>query len=260
LNPLWSECVSSLQQTDCWRVVSSRRHYKTGLARRKRFVPSLAEAYTIAHSKQILEAPMELHGVKANVRPWGTLIVAIACSIAFCVPVAGQTAGDPAKAQMEEMNRRELQLNSLGGDKGHSNDPKRAQAMMDQVSEDFQRILTRHNEIVRALAANRPLSYQFISDATGEIRKRSARLQYSLKLQKPEATTENRATETDFKVTETKDELILLCKQIESFVRNPIIEKPGTVDAQQLGKARKDLQSIVELSDAIKRRADKQRP
>ena len=203
---------------------------------------------------------MELHEVKASVRPWGMLIVAIVCSIAFCVPVAGQSGGDPAKAQMEEMNRRELQLNSLGGDIGHPNDPKRSQAMMDQVSEDFQRILTRHNEIVRALAANQTLSYQFISDATGEIRKRSARLQTSLKLQKPEPTTENRATGTDFKVMETKDELVLLCKQIESFVRNPIIEKPGTVDAQQLGKARKDLQSIVELSDAIKKQADRQKP
>jgi len=56
---------------------------------------------------------------------------------------------------------------------------------------------------------------------------------------------------------ETKDELILLCKQIESFVRNPIIDKPGTVDAQQLGKARRDLQSIVELSDEIKKQADR---
>ena len=57
-----------------------------------------------------------------------------------------------------------------------------------------------------------------------------------------------------------KEELILLCKQIERFVRNPIIETPGTVDAQQLGKARKDLQSIVELSDAIKKQADKRKP
>ena len=203
---------------------------------------------------------MELHGGKASVRPWGMFIVAIVCSIAFYVPVAGQTGGDPAKAQMEEMNRRELQLNNLGGDKGRPNDPKRSQAMMEQVSEDFQRILTRHNEIVRSLTANQPLSYQFISDATGEIRKRSARLQSSLKLQKPEPTAESRATETDFKLTETKDELILLCKQIESFVRNPIIEKPGTVDSQQLGKARQDLQSIVELSDAIKKRVDKQKP
>jgi len=203
---------------------------------------------------------MELHGVKAKVRPWGMLIVSIGCSLTFYVPVAGQSAGDPAKVQMQEMNRRELQLNSLGGDNGRPNDPKRSQAMMDQVSEDFQRILTLHNEIVRAITANRDLSSKFISDAAGEIRKRSARLQSSLKLQKPEPTTENRGPDTDLNVMEMKDELILLCKQIESFVRNPIIEKPGTVDAPQLGRASKYLQSIVELSDAIKKHVDKQKP
>ena len=201
---------------------------------------------------------MEVHGVKTNARRWGLLTVSIGCSILFSAPIAGQTGGDPAKAQMQEMNRREMQLNGLGGDKGRPNDPKRSQAMMEQVSEDFERILTLHNEIVRALAGNRSLSYQFISDATGEIRKRAARLQSSLMLPKPEPSTENRGT--DLTVMETKDKLILLCKQIESFVRNPIIEKPGTVDAQQLGKARKDLQSIVELSYAIKKHADKQKP
>jgi hypothetical protein len=202
---------------------------------------------------------MELHGIKAKVTPWRPLLVSIGCSIVFSAPIAGQSAGDPAKVQMQEMNRRELQLNSLG-DKRQPNDPKRSQAMMDQVSEDFQRILTLHNEIVRAIAANRSLSYQFISDAAGEIRKRSARLQSSLKLPKPAPTTESRGTETELNVMEMKDELILLCRQIESFVRNPIIDKPGTVDAQQLGKARQDLQSVVELSDAIKKQVDKQKP
>ncbi|HYR76265.1 MAG TPA: hypothetical protein VEM96_10530 [Pyrinomonadaceae bacterium] len=202
------------------------------------------------------EASMEPHEVKANIRPWGMLIVSIGCSIFFSVPIAGQNGGDPAKAQMQEMTRRELQLNSLGENKGPPNDPKRSQAMMDQVSEDFQRILTLHNEIVRAITANRSLTYKFISDATGEIRKRAARLQSSLKLQKPEPATEDRA----LNVVETKDELLLLCKQIESFVRNPIIDKPGTVDAQQLGKARKDLQSVVEISDAIKKQVDKLKP
>ncbi len=202
---------------------------------------------------------MELHGVKANVRPWGVLIVSIGFAIAFSVPIAGQTVGDPAKARMQEMDRRQLQLNGPGEDNRHANDPKRSQAMMEQVSKDFQRILTLHNEIVRALAANRSLSDQFISDASGEIRKRSARLQSSLKLQKPEPTRENRGTGTNPKVMEMKEELILLCKQIESFVRNPVIDKPGTVDAQQLEQARKDLQSVVELSDAIKKHVDKQK-
>ena len=203
---------------------------------------------------------MNLHGVNASVRHWRMFIIAIAGSIAFSAPVAGQSVGDPAKVQMQEMDRREMQLNNPNGNGGQPNDPKRSQAMMDQVSEDFQRILTLHNGIVRAISTNRPLNDRFISDAASEIRKRSARLQSSLKLQKPEPTAENQRTELDLKEMQTKDELILLCKQIESFVRNPIIEKPGTVDAQQLGKARRDLQSIVELSDAIKKRVDKEKP
>ena len=203
---------------------------------------------------------MEVHGVKGNVRCWGMLIVSISCSIVFSAPIKGQDVGDPAKARIQEMDRRELQLSGLGNENQKANDPKRAQAMMDQVSEDFERILTLHNEIVRAITANRSLSYKFISDATGEIRRRAARLQSSLKLQKPEPTTENRATRTDLNVTETNDELLVLCQQIESFVRNPIIEKPGTVDAQQLGKARKDLQSVVEISLAIKKQVDKLKP
>jgi len=65
---------------------------------------------------------MEVHGVKANARRWGMLMLSIGCLIVFSAPIAGQSTGDPAKAQMEEMNRRELQLNSLGGDKGHFNE------------------------------------------------------------------------------------------------------------------------------------------
>jgi hypothetical protein len=201
---------------------------------------------------------MEVHRGKANVRFWGMVVLSIGCSIAFSTPIAGQT-GDPAKAQMQEMTRRQLQLNGPGAEARQPNDPKRSQAMMDQVSEDFQRILTLHNEIVRAIATDKALSYQYISDATGEIRKRSARLQSSLKLQRPEPAAENRVPGADLKVTETKDELILLCRQIESFIKNPIIETPGTVDAQQLEKARRDLQSVVELSSDIKKRADKQK-
>ena len=200
---------------------------------------------------------MQPHRDKANVRPWSMVIISLGCSIVFSAPAAGQTVGDPAKARMQEMDRRELQLSRGAEDNGRPNDPKRSQAMMDQVSEDFQRILTLHNGIVRAIDAKQSFNLQFISEAAGEIRKRSARLQSSLQLPKPEPNEEPAA---DPKVMEIKDELILLCRQIENFVRNPIIETPGTVDAQQLRKARRDLQSVVEISDAIKKRVDKQKP
>ena len=200
---------------------------------------------------------MQPHQDKANVRTWSMVIISIGCSIVFSAPAAGQSGGDPAKARMQEMDRRELQLNRGAEDNKRPSDPKRTQAMMNQVSEDFQRILTLHNEIVRAIDAKQSFNLQFISEAAGEIRKRSARLQSSLQLPKPEPNEEPAA---EPKVKEIKDELILLCRQIENFVRNPIIETPGTVDAQQLRKARRDLQSVVEISDAIKKHVDKQKP
>lgn len=199
---------------------------------------------------------MEPQEIKNIFKTWGMLTISFGCLIAFAAPTAAQSVGDPAKAQMQEMDRREMQLNNGIGEKGRPNDPKRAQAIMDQVSEDFQRILTRHNELVRAITANQSLNYQFISAATSEIKKRSTRLQSSLKLEKPESASEDKRTATIVGM-ETKDQMILLCKQIESFVKNPIIEKPGTVDAQALEKARNDLQRIVELSDAIKKQADR---
>ena len=201
----------------------------------------------------------EVHRGNASVGFWNAVVLSIAWLIAFSLPVTAQSGGDPAKAQMQEMTRRQLQLNGPATDTRRPNDPKRSQAMMDQVSEDFQRILTLHNEIVRAIDSNKSLSYQFISDAMGEIRKRSSRLQDSLKLERPEPTEENRVLAPGVELMETKDELILICRQIESFIKNPIIETPGTVDAQQLEKARRDLESVVQLSGYIKKRADKQK-
>jgi hypothetical protein len=198
--------------------------------------------------------------LKKDAVGWLTLLASLSCAIICSSPTAGQSIGDPAKAQMQEMTRRELQLNAPGNDKGRPDDPKRSQAMMAQVSEDFQRILTLHNEIVRAVKNNQPLHNQYISDATGEIRKRASRLQSSLKLGKPDPATDNSEPQPDLKQMQTNDQLILLCKQIEIFVRNPIIEKPGTVDAAELGNARRDLERVVELSEAIKKQIDKLKP
>jgi hypothetical protein len=198
--------------------------------------------------------------LKKDAVGWLTLLASLSFGMLCSSPTAGQSSGDPAKAQMQEMTRRELQLSGPANDKGRADDPKRSQAMMAQVSEDFQRILTLHNEIVRAVKNNQPLQNQYISDATGEIRKRAARLQTSLKLGKPDPATDHSEPQAELKEMQTNDQLILLCKQIEIFVKNPIIEKPGTIDAAELGNARRDLERVVELSEAIKKQVDKLKP
>jgi hypothetical protein len=54
-----------------------------------------------------------------------------------------------------------------------------------------------------------------------------------------------------------KDSLIKLCKEIRAFVTNPMIENPNTVDAQQLVRAKRDLEGLILLSGMIKKEADK---
>jgi len=203
---------------------------------------------------------MEADKGKAIGRGWRLLMLSLGCMIVFSASIAAQSNGDPARARIQEMSKKELQMSVPVAENKGLNDPRRAREIAHQVGQDFERILTLHNEIVRAIAANRSLSDQFISDAAGEIRKRSLRLQAALKLPKPEADEENRRSAQDLKTMATKDELILLCREIESFVRNPIIEAPGTVDAKQLDKARRNLERVVQLSESLKKRADKQKP
>jgi len=63
---------------------------------------------------------------------------------------------------------------------------------------------------------------------------------------KPEVSEQTSDKQVGSNETQVKDALITLCRQIKSFVTNPVIENPGTVNIQQLNKARQDLQSVVD--------------
>jgi hypothetical protein len=107
------------------------------------------------------------------------------------------------------------------------------------------------------LAASKPIEYTFISDATTEIKKRASRLQSTLALH--QLPTETRVVENSDELNDSqiKDALVKMCKEIRSFVTNPVIENPNTVNAQQLTNARRDLESLIQLSGHIKNEAAK---
>ena len=185
----------------------------------------------------------------------------------FCVsPVFAQSApsGPPPvdrvnteRARQQEMSSREWQLRNFGTEPNAPKDRRQVEALMAQTAEDFDRILTLHNEIARALTSNKDLDYHFVSDATAEIKKRASRVQSSLFLRlKPEEAVELEKSPAA-KDLPVKDELIKLCHQIRSFVTNPSIENPNTINAEQMAKARKDLESLIQLSGQIKKDADK---
>ena len=183
----------------------------------------------------------------------------------FAAPIFAQSPGGPPpmdrrtntdRVRQQDMSKREWQLRNFGNEPGAPKDRRQVEALMEQTEEDFNRILTLHNEIARAITSTNDLNYQFVSAATAEIRKRASRLQSTLALNLPEQETHVAKSE-DFKDMQLKDSLIKLCKEIRSFVTNPMIENPNTVDAQQLTKARLDLESLIQLSGHIKKDADK---
>jgi hypothetical protein len=193
----------------------------------------------------------------------GLLAIAFLLASAATVSAQGGVPGsvshtDPAKARFEETNRREMQLrNNPGATAKEKPDAKQLAAVTAQVKLDFERILTLHNDMVRAITGNQRLDYAVVSDATAEIKKRASRLQTTLALREPDTNERVQEKQIQFNDAQVKEALITLCRQIESFVKNPIIATPGTVDLQQLARARRDLASIVDLGERIKKVAER---
>ena len=195
------------------------------------------------------------------------MFVRLTLILLFAAPVfaQGSPGGPPPTDQkintdrirQQDMSRREYQLRNFGNEPGAAKDQRQLKALMAQTEEDFNRILTRHNEIARALSSNNPIDYHFVSDATAEIQKRASRVQSTLALRVSQEEAQDAKKVEEFKDSEMKDALIKLCKEIRSFVTNPMIENPNTVDANQLTKARHDLESLIQLSAQIKKDADK---
>ena len=166
-------------------------------------------------------------------------------------PVSSRVNTD--RIRQQDMSQREWQLRNFGTNPNAPKDRRQIEALMTQTEEDFNRILTLHNEIVRVISSKDELNYQFVSEATAEIKKRATRVQSSLGL----GLSGEDAPVTEKAEPEFKNSLIKLCKEIRAFVTNPMIENPNTVDVQHLARAKRDLESFIQLSALIKKEADK---
>ena len=74
-----------------------------------------------------------------------------------------------ARKRQQDTATREWQLRNFGNP-ALTKDRRRLEALIAQTEEDFNRMLSLHNEIARALTATKPLDNHFVSEATGVIR------------------------------------------------------------------------------------------
>ncbi len=160
-----------------------------------------------------------------------------------------------ARKRQQDESSREWQLRNFGNP-AVTKDRRRLDALMAQIEEDFNRMLSLHNEIVRAIDSAKPLDYHFVSEATGEIRKRASSIQTNINLTPAPEEIKPAELTANTNEVEMKDALVKLCKQIRSFVTNPVIDQPNLIDADKLAVAKRDLESVIQLSTQLKRDAD----
>jgi len=172
-----------------------------------------------------------------------------------------QSVGQPAdttnleRLRQQDMSSREYQLRNLGTAANKALDDRQKKALMTQVDQDFKRILTLHNQLIRTINSDAPVDFHFISDASAEINKRSTRLQSVLWLRQTDEEKPASAKSISDS-SKIKYSVIKLCTYIKEFVTNPIIETPGTIDAKYLARAKSDLASVVNLSGLIRKQVD----
>jgi hypothetical protein len=169
-------------------------------------------------------------------------------------PSAIERRAEDMSRQREQFERDTL---AKDGKPGATRKRRVNQVATGQVRQDFERIQSVYNDIVRALSANAVLDYKFIFKATGEVKKRASRLQANLALPEP-LKDENRLREP-FEIGEgqMKHSIVTLCKHIVSFVTNPLFESAEILDLELSKKASADLMHIIELSHNINKGADR---
>ena len=125
------------------------------------------------------------------------------------------------------------------------------------VNEDFARIQDINAEVMRDYASGAVPNYKHISEAMAEINKRAVRLNTSLLLPPSDAVATDQMTPVVLKRGESRSPLLDLNDLIHGFVTNPIFKNVNTIDLALGAKAKRDLESIIDLSDKISKSAGK---
>lgn len=170
------------------------------------------------------------------------------------VPPALERRETEMSREREARHREELRQ-SLGRRPVRAANLRYVQAVIAQVKQDFERIQVARNEIVRTIGKG--LDYKFVTEVTGEIKKRASRLEGNLALPEAEEDEKRVVTQGELNEDQIKVALQMICDRIESFVKNPLFETPGVLDVMHSTKASSDLESILTLSVTVRKSAER---
>jgi hypothetical protein len=161
--------------------------------------------------------------------------------------------GQTIRERNRAMDEHDRTINRMKNDAKAAKERRRN--LFPQIDEDFQRIQVIHNEIVRMLQPDKNLDYNRLAELTDDMKKRGARLRENLALPEPEKTETKPAHTEAIDESHIKTIIVALHDQVVSFVANPLFKNLGVVDAKVIDYATENLNTIIDISDEIRREA-----
>lgn len=192
---------------------------------------------------------MQEKAISSLLRPLFLLILA-----GGSVCAAATTAHGQRGSQRIEMAERANRVREDEMERSRKRDPSEVMA---EVNDDLRQLNQLNDAIAMQTAAtNQTISYDSLVGSAIEIKKRSIRLRTDLVL--PKADSKEKLPEfNDAEKGELQPALASLNKLLESFLHNPIFSDAGEIDMQLAAKARHDLDSIIVLSEKVRKNAEK---
>ena len=208
--------------------------------------------------KEFVTSPLKGAACRVTAAVLLLLAAASAASAQGRPPASAAPGRINPKDETQGRTNREAVLRSaeMGATAGQVNQ-KQLAAAIEQTKSDFKRIQLLRNELVDRLVAKQPLDYKLLAEQAGEINKRANRLKSFL--MKP-AEVEKKGAEAapvEYDEAGVRSALVKLCNTIYSFTGNPMFKNPEVVDAQQPAKAGGELLAIIEISENVRRSAER---
>jgi len=194
------------------------------------------------------------------------LLTVTACALVLVLSTAAhaQRTGNPIdiynarreSERIEALRKRELENVRNATRAKMPVDPRRKQALIAQIREDFNTIQVLNNELIRAAFAGQELDYVSLYEKAGEMKKRANRLRDTIKFPNDQSEERGNTIQETFDEIRLKTSVLVLRNMVRSFVTNPLFQQhAGTLDVQLSARANRDLRGIADMSDAIRKNA-----
>ena len=125
-----------------------------------------------------------------------------------------------------------------------------------EVAEEFRQLQLVNYSLAGAAERNVPLDYARVRKESGEVKKRASRLKEYLLLPEVEGAQRQGKGGEVLTPEALRSAVTVLNALVNSFVWNPVFQRPDVVDLEQSSKASRDLAGIISLSGQIRNTAE----